>query len=309
MISVVVPCYNEEETVSKFFAEFSLRTEELQNKTEIEIIFVDDGSHDRTLNEIKKIKKNNKSKNIRVRYLSFSRNFGKESAMYAGLKSALGDYCCVMDVDLQDPPELLSEMFNELSDVNSEYDCIATKRKTRVGEPVIRSWFSKKFYDIINKYSQTEIVNGARDYRLMSRKMVDAVLSLSERNRFSKGLFSWVGFKTKWISYDNIERVAGTTKWNFWKLFKYALDGFASFTAILLKLPVIGVIFGFLGLIASILFAILKVGVNINTALILGGFSLLLLFLSLCFWVVMFYIEKMTNEIKERPIYIIREDG
>ena len=309
MVSIIVPCYNEEETVEKFYEEFNSKTKELQSLTDVELIFVDDGSRDKTLEKIKKVQNMTESGSITVRYISFSRNFGKESAMYAGLKESKGDYCAVMDVDLQDPPDLLLEMYQELSNPATTYDCVATKRQTREGEPKLRSLLSEMFYKIINRHSETEIVNGARDYRLMRRKMVDAVCSLSERSRFSKGLFSWVGFTTKWISYNNIERVAGTTKWNFWKLFKYALEGFSSFTAIVLKLPLFGVVFGFLGLTAVIILSCTKVIADINTALILGVMAFILSFVSLCFWIVSFYIEKIMKELRHRPIYIVKERG
>ena len=191
----------------------------ISHGADFEFIFVDDGSKDRTLQIARELHR----KDARVRYISFSRNFGKEAGIYAGLKAAKGDYVATMDADLQDPPSLLPEMLELL--LSGEYDCAATRRTTREGEPPVRSWFAKKFYQIINKLSDTEIVDGARDFRLMSRKMTDAVLSMTEYNRFSKGIFSWVGFKTKWIDYKNVERVAGTTKWNFWGLLKYSIEG------------------------------------------------------------------------------------
>ena len=226
LISLVVPCYNEEESLPIFYKEASKIAQQMgiSHGADFEFIFVDDGSKDRTLQIARELHR----KDARVRYISFSRNFGKEAGIYAGLKAAKGDYVATMDADLQDPPSLLPEMLELL--LSSEYDCAATRRTTREGEPPVRSWFAKKFYQIINKLSDTEIVDGARDFRLMSRKMTDAVLSMAEYNRFSKGIFSWVGFKTKWIDYKNVERVAGTTKWNFWGLLKYSIEGIVGFS-------------------------------------------------------------------------------
>lgn len=226
LISLVVPCYNEEESLPIFYKEASKIAQqmEISHGADFEFIFVDDGSKDRTLQIARELHR----KDARVRYISFSRNFGKEAGIYAGLKAAKGDYVATMDADLQDPPSLLPEMLELL--LSGEYDCAATRRTTREGEPPVRSWFAKKFYQIINKLSDTEIVDGARDFRLMSRKMTDAVLSMAEYNRFSKGIFSWVGFKTKWIDYKNVERVAGTTKWNFWGLLKYSIEGIVGFS-------------------------------------------------------------------------------
>ena len=235
-ISIIVPCYNEEDVLKIFYIKITEVSKTID--ADFEYIFVDDGSKDKTLEILKEYSK----KDNRVRFISFSRNFGKESAMYAGLKEATGDYVAIMDADLQDPPDLLKEMYETL--LTKEFDCVATKRKTRKGEPILRSFFSRMFYSIINKMTSTEIVNGARDYRLMSRKMVDSILEVTEYNRFSKGIFSWVGFKTKWIAYDNIERAAGKTKWNFWKLFKYSIEGITAFTTTpLVMSAVIGIIF------------------------------------------------------------------
>ena len=220
LISLIVPCYNEEEAMPLFYKEASRVAAEMKasHGAEFEFIFVDDGSRDGTLRVARELH----AQDPRVRYVSFSRNFGKEAGIYAGLQAAKGDYVATMDADLQDPPALLPQMLDTL--LTGEYDCAATRRTTRKGEPPLRSWFARKFYQIINKMSDTEIVDGARDFRLMSRKMTDAVLSMAEYNRFSKGIFSWVGFKTKWFDYENIERVAGTTKWNFWGLFKYSIE-------------------------------------------------------------------------------------
>ena len=249
-ISIIVPCYNEEEVLEIFYKKITEVSEGIN--ADFEYIFVDDGSKDRTL----KIIRGYSEKDSRVRYISFSRNFGKEAAMYAGLKESTGDFVAIMDADLQDPPELLNEMYETL--LTKEYDCVATKRKTRKGEPIIRSFFSRMFYKIINKMSKTEIVNGARDYRLMSRKMVDSILQVTEYNRFSKGIFSWVGFKTKWIAYDNVERAAGKTKWNFWKLFVYSMDGITAFSTVPLLISTMAGIFFCLLAFLIIIFIIVR---------------------------------------------------
>ena len=226
LISLIVPCYNEEEAMPLFYQEASRVAAQMEKShgAQFEFVFIDDGSRDGTLRVARELH----AQDPRVRYVSFSRNFGKEAGIYAGLQAARGDYVATMDADLQDPPSLLPDMLDTL--LTGEYDCAATRRTTRKGEPPLRSWFAKKFYQIINKMSDTEIVDGARDFRLMSRKMVDAVLRMAEYNRFSKGIFSWVGFKTKWFDYENIERVAGTTKWNFWGLFKYSIEGIVGFS-------------------------------------------------------------------------------
>ena len=239
-----------------------------------------------------------------IKYISFSRNFGKEAALYAGLQASTGDYVAVMDVDLQDPPELLEQMYTDV--VSGEFDCVATRRQTRKGEPVLRSLFSKMFYKFINKISETEIVDGARDFRLMNRKMVNAVLSLSEKNRFSKGLFSWVGFRTKWISYDNIERAAGKTKWNFWKLFKYAVEGILGYSSFLLF---VSGGFSVFGALAGLIFLILSL-IKKSVFLALFG-TVFLLFAIICLFILFLglYISKIDKETKNRPIYIERERG
>ena len=302
MISIIVPCYNEEATIDIFLGEMH-KVEELMRRTyneRFEYIFVDDGSTDRTLEILKR---------SGVRYISFSRNFGKEAGLYAGLCAAKGDYAAVMDVDLQDPPELLPEMYECLK--SGGYDCAATKRSTRRGEPPVRSIFARLFYKFINRISDTEIVDGARDFRLMTRGMVDAILSLKEYNRFSKGLFSWVGFRTKWIEYENVERSAGETKWSFWKLFKYSLDGIMAFSVAPLA---IASVVGVLMCIASLII----VGVIITKTLIWGdpvaGYPSLVcivLFLSgmqLFFTGVLGqYLAKTYLEAKRRPLYVIRE--
>lgn len=302
-ISIVVPCYNEEDALKIFYDKITEISEKID--ANFEYVFVDDGSSDNTLNEMKQLSK----KDERVKFVSFSRNFGKESAMYAGLKKATGDYVALMDVDLQDPPELLEEMYKTVR--SGEYDCVATKRKTRKGEPIIRSLFSKMFYKLINKMTTTEIIDGARDYRLMSRKMVDSVLELSEYNRFSKGIFSWVGYKTKWLSYNNIERSAGKTKWNFWKLFKYSIEGITSFSTIPL---VMSAVFGMLLCLVSFIMILIIIGKTLiygdpvsgwpsTVCIILFVSGIQLFFLG----IIGEYMAKAYMEIKNRPIYIVKE--
>ena len=248
MISLIIPCFNEEESLPLFYPEASSVLSKMD--CDYEFIFVNDGSRDRTLEILKELSE----KDPHVIYLSFSRNFGKEAAMYAGFCNARGDYVAVMDADLQDPPSLLPEMMEKLE--SGEYDSVATRRATRTGEPKIRSFLSETFYKFINSISKTEIVNGARDYRLMTRKVVDAILSLPEKCRYSKGIFSYIGFKTKWIPYENIERAAGKTKWSFCKLFRYAVDGMVAFSDILLRLAAFVCVLFF---ISFLTFAVLAV--------------------------------------------------
>ena len=238
-ISVVVSCYNEEKALPLFYEEMErVRKQDFEGNVDFEYIFVNDGSKDKTLDIIRELRK----KDSKVRYVSFSRNFGKESAMFAGLEASNGDYVTLMDADLQDPPSLLKQMYNAI--VNEGYDSVGTRRVTRKGEPPIRSICARMFYKIINKISNIEMVDGARDYRLMKRQVVNAIISLKEYNRYSKGLFSFVGFNTKWIEYENVERVAGETKWSFWKLFKYALEGITAFsTTPLILSSILGIIF------------------------------------------------------------------
>jgi len=302
-ISIIVPCYNEEEVLEIFYNKIIEVTNKIN--AEFEFILVDDGSKDKTLEIIKEFN----NKDSRFRYVSFSRNFGKESAMFAGLEASRGDYVAIMDADLQDPPELLNQMYETVK--SGEYDCVATKRKTRKGENLIISAFSKLFYKIINRMSTTEIVDGARDYRLMSRKMVDSILKVTEYNRFSKGIFSWVGFKTKWIAYDNVERAAGKTKWNFWKLFKYAVEGIVAFsTAPLVMSAFIGVMFC---VVAFLMILVIIVKTMIYGDPVSGWPSLvcIVLFVSgvqlFCIGLVGEYIAKGYMEVKKRPIYIARE--
>lgn len=268
-----------------------------------ELILVNDGSSDDTLQIIRDIAANDPD----VKYISFSRNFGKESAMYVGLSHAKGKYVAVMDADMQDPPSLLPEMISILN--QGEYDSVATRRATRKGEPVIRSWFAKQFYKIINSISDAEIVDGARDFRLMTRKMVDSVLQMSEYNRFSKGIFGWVGFRTCWLSYDNIERVAGNTKWSFLKLFRYAVDGIVIFSDTPIKIiPVVGIVMLVLSLLLMVVFGIgFSVVVTpwhylpICISLLIGGVQLFFT------GVLGYYVAKIYGEVKHRPHYIIKE--
>ncbi|MCL2520224.1 MAG: glycosyltransferase family 2 protein [Spirochaetaceae bacterium] len=309
LLSYIVPCHNEEESLPLFYTEANKAAQQLKLKynLEAEFIFVDDGSSDKTLNLIK----NFKIDNGRVRYLSFSRNFGKEAAIYAGLRAAKGDYLTLLDADLQDPPNLLTEMYAEV--LSGNYDCVATRRATRKGEPPIRSWFARRFYSLINKISSTKLVDGARDFRLFNRKMADAIIGLGEYNRFSKGIFSWVGFKTKWLSYDNIERAAGNSKWNFNKLFAYSLEGIFAFSSAPLAIA------SFLGLFFCAL-AFVFIAVIIARTLIWGdpvaGYPSLItaiLFIGglqlFCLGIIGQYLARLYLESKKRPIYIIKEEG
>ncbi len=270
-----------------------------------EFLFVNDGSRDKTLDVLKELNKKDK----RIRYISFSRNFGKEAAMYAGLENATGDYITIMDADLQDPPTLLPEMYRLIKE--EKYDTVGTRRVTRKGEPPIRSFFAKMFYRLINKMSKVEMVDGARDYRLMKRKVVDAIISMKEYNRYSKGLFSFVGFKTKWLEYENIERVAGQTKWNFWKLFVYALEGITAFsTTPLVISAVIGVIFCLIAFVAIVVIVVKTlvygdaVGGWPSLACIVFFVSGVQLF---CIGIIGQYLSKTYLETKNRPIYIVKE--
>lgn len=303
-LSVIVSCYNEEEALQLFYVEMNKVANKMK-ELEFEYIFVNDGSKDRTLDIIKDFARKDK----RVRFISFSRNFGKEAAMYAGLKYSKGDYVTLMDADLQDPPSLLPEMYRLIKEEN--YDSVGTRRVNRKGEPPIRSFFARMFYKIINKMSDIEMVDGARDYRLMTRQVVDSIVSLEEYNRYSKGLFSFVGFKTKWLEYENIERVVGETKWSFWKLFKYAIEGIVSFTVFPLSLSAI------LGVIVCLISFIGIIVVVSKTLLYgdpVGGWPsmvCILLFTSgvqlLCMGIIGQYLAKMYLETKKRPIYIVKE--
>jgi hypothetical protein len=304
-LSLVVPCYNEEATVEIYYNTVL----ELESKmgVELEFCFVDDGSKDSTLSILKKLH----DKDPRVHYISFSRNFGKEAGIYAGLELATGDLVAVMDVDLQDPPFLLIDMLEILNDSEQNYDCVATRRSTRKGEPFLRSCFARLFYKIINKISDVEIIDGARDFRMMKKQVAEAIIKDKEYNRFSKGIYSWVGFKTRWISYENIERSAGTTKWSFWKLFRYSVEGFLAYSTLPLTIvSVIGVVmcgFAFLALL-FIVFRAFFIGDPVagwpslvSIIIFIGGLILLNL------GIVGLYISKIYLETKKRQIYIVKE--
>ena len=308
LLTVVVPCYNEEEAIP-FFYEEMLKTIEVFNKdfpsVEFEMLFIDDGSKDKTL----KVLREYNEKDKRVRYVSFSRNFGKEAGIYAGLDNAKGDYVVIMDADLQDPPSLLPEMFKAVTEEG--FDSAATRRVTRKGEPVIRSFFARMFYKLMARISKTEIVDGARDYRIMTRQMVDAILSMGEYNRFTKGIYGWVGFETKWFEYENVERVAGETKWSFWKLFMYSIEGVIGFSTAPL------VISSFFGILCMLLAFVMIVFI-ITRKLIYGdptsGWPSLVCIIMLiggmqlsCIGIVGEYLAKTYLETKHRPIYIAKE--
>lgn len=309
LLSVVVPCYNEEEAVPIFYRETLKAVEALKGELEIEFCFIDDGSKDGTLKSIKELCEMDN----RVHYVSFSRNFGKEAGLYAGLQAASGDYVATMDVDLQDPPSMLPEMYKIIKESvdGEEYDCVATRRVTRKGEPPIRSFFARMFYRLINKMSDTEIVDGARDYRFMSRKMVDAILQDQEYNRFTKGIYSWVGFRTKWLEFENVERSVGETKWSFWKLFLYSIDGILAYSTMPLSIAsVLGIGFcgvSFIGMLVVIIRALIfgdpvAGWPSLVTIIVfLGGIQLL------CLGIMGLYISKTYLETKRRPIYIVRE--
>ncbi len=305
VISIVVPCYNEEESIPLFYQEMIKIVEKMKKQVTFELIFVNDGSKDKTLEELRKLASTDKN----VHYVSFSRNFGKEAAMLAGLEASTGDYVTTMDVDLQDPPYLLEEMYRLVTEEG--YDCVATKSTSRNGYSFFRKFCTKWYYRIIGAISKTEMVAGARDYRLMTRQMVDAILSMKEYNRYSKGLFSFVGFDTKWIEFENQERVAGTTKWSFWKLFSYALDGITAFSTVPLVLAaIIGVLFCFIAFI-MIIVIILKTliwGDPVNgwpslacIIFLVGGVQLF------CTGIIGQYLSKTYLETKKRPVYIVKE--
>ena len=304
-ISIVVPCYNEQESLPLFYEEVNKVTEQMKKKAEFEFVFVNDGSKDKTLEELRKLAKKDK----RVKYISFSRNFGKEAGMFAGLEHATGDYITTMDADLQDPPTLLEEMFDTLE--TGEYDCCATKSTNRKGYSFLRKTFTKWFYDIIGKISKTEMVPGARDFRLMTRQMVDAIISMKEYNRYSKGLFSFVGFNTKWIDFEIEDRQAGVSKFNFWKLFSYAIEGIVAFsTAPLVIAALVGIIFCMIAFILIIVIVVKTlvwgdpVGGWPSMVCIMffvGGIQLF------CTGIIGEYLAKTYLETKHRPVYIIKE--
>ena len=308
LLTVIVPCYNEEEAIPYFYDEM-LKTIEVFNRdykdVEFEMLFIDDGSRDKTLEVLREYNK----KDPRVRYVSFSRNFGKEAGIYAGLDNAKGDYVVIMDADLQDPPSLLPDMYKAVT--VDGFDSAATRRVTRKGEPPIRSFFARMFYKIMAKISKTEIVDGARDYRIMTRQMVDAILSMGEYNRFTKGIYGWVGFKTKWFEYENVERVAGETKWSFWKLFIYSLEGVVGFsTAPLVIASFFGILCMALAFVMIIFIIIRKLMYGDPTSgwpslvciiTLIGGMQLF------CIGIVGQYLAKTYLETKNRPIYIAKE--
>ena len=303
-ITVIVPCYNEEAALPIFYEEIEKISKEMKN-VDFEYLFVNDGSKDKTLDILRELSKKDK----KVRYISFSRNFGKEAAMYAGLENATGDYVTLMDADLQDPPSLLPEMYRLIKEEG--YDSVGTRRVTRKGEPPIRSFFARMFYKIINRMSKIEMVDGARDYRLMTRQVVDSIVSLEEYNRYSKGLFSFVGFNTKWIEFENVERVAGETKWSFWKLFVNALEGIVAFsTAPLAISAVVGIIFCLISFIA-VIFIIVKTLAFGDSVSGWPSMVCIMFFLSgiqlFCTGIIGQYLSKTYLETKKRPIYIVKE--
>ena len=306
LLSIIVPCYNEEETVEPFYREIQkLESFFIQEEIRIELIYVDDGSRDQTLVRIKELR----GEDSRIRAISFSRNFGKEAAIYAGLEHAKGDLVVLMDVDLQDPPHLLPEMYRHIKE---GFDSVATRRVSRKGEPPIRSFFARAFYKIMHKISKTEIVDGARDYRLMTKQVSDAILSLGEYNRFTKGIFGWVGYKTKWLEYENIERTRGETKWSFWKLFLYSIDGMIAFSTVPLAISsFFGIVFCFLAFLLIIVTIVRKAVYGDPVS----GWPSLVCIISLVGGVQMFcvgilgqYMSKTYMEVKKRPIYLVKEE-
>ena len=301
-ISVVVPCYNEEESIPLFYKEIAKVSSEMDY--DFEFLFVNDGSKDRTLQVVKELS----AKDKRVKYISFSRNFGKEAAIYAGLKESDGDYVVISDVDLQDPPSLLPEMVRYIEE---GYDSVATRRVTRKGEPPVRSFFARMFYKIINKISNVDIVDGARDYRMMTAQFKDAVLAMGEYNRFSKGIFGWVGFETKWLEYENVERAAGETKWSFWKLFLYSLEGIVAFSTVPLVLSsLLGILFCLLAFVLIIIIVIKTITFG-NPVDGWPSLVCIIFFVSgtqlFCAGIMGQYLSKTYLETKKRPKYIIKD--
>ena len=305
-ISLIIPCFNEEESLPFLYEELEKVSKKMSDQS-FEFIFVNDGSRDKTINVIKQLE----AKDGRVRFVSFSRNFGKEAAIYAGLKKSTGDFVALIDADLQDPPSLIEEMYGTLK--TEDYDCVATRRVDRKGEPPVRSFFAKKFYQLINMISNTEIVDGARDFRLMTRQMVDAILDVGEYNRFSKGIFGWVGFNTKWISYQNVERVAGETKWSFWGLFFYSMEGIIAFSTRPLHIAsLFGILFCIVAfiMICFIIFKTLVFGEDVQgyasticVIFFIGGIQLF------CIGILGQYLSKTYLETKQRPLYIVKEES
>ncbi len=306
LLSVIVPCYNEEDSVALFYQELMKNDSFFrQNEIEVELLYIDDGSRDATVTEVKKLI----AEDERVHLVSFSRNFGKEAAMFAGLEKARGDYVVIMDVDLQDPPSLLPEMF---AGIKEGYDSVATRRVSRKGEPPIRSFFARRFYRLMKKISKTEMMDGARDYRLMTRQMVDAILSMREYNRFTKGIFGWVGFRTKWVEYENVERARGETKWSFWKLLMYSFDGIIAFsTAPLMISSVMGVV---MCLVAFLMIIFIIVRKLIFGDPVSGWPSMVCIILLtsginfFCTGIVGQYLARTYLEVKKRPIYLVKEE-
>ncbi len=304
VISTVTPCYNEEAAIPLFYQELC-RVAEKMAEVEFEFLFVDDGSKDGTLEILRELNQ----RDARVHYVSFSRNFGKEAGIYAGLQNASGDFVAILDADMQDPPSLLPEMYRIVT--GEGYDCVGTRRVTRKGEPPVRSLFARMFYRLMNRISKTEVVDGARDFQLMSRKVADAVLSVGEYNRFSKGIFGWVGYKKKWLEYENVERVAGETKWSFWSLFIYALDGIIAFsTAPLVISSILGIL---LCVVSFVLILIVVIKTLVWGDPVAGYPSLvcIICFVSgiqlLCMGILGQYLAKTYLETKKRPVYLIRE--
>lgn len=305
IISLIIPCYNEQDALPYFYSEAVSVLKQMCST--YELIFINDGSKDQTLAAIKDLAE----KDPHVRYLSFSRNFGKEAAIYAGFCNAGGEYVAVMDADMQDPPSLLPQMMEKLQ--SGEYDSVATRRVNREGEPLIRSWFARKFYKIVNRISDTDIVDGARDFRLMKKEMVDAIVSMGEYNRFSKGIFGWIGFRTCWLPYENVERIAGETKWSFWKLFKYALDGIINFSQVPLSIAswfgigmtAVSFIMLFVIMIRRICFGDPVAGwASLMCVIIfIGGIQLF------CMGIMGQYIAKTYMETKKRPHYLVSESN
>ena len=306
LLSVIVPCYNEEENVRDFYDELFKNDAFFREKEiEVELLYIDDGSSDKTAEKVRELH----GEDGRVHLISFSRNFGKEAAIYAGLQKAKGDMAVLMDADLQDPPSLLPEMYGYIEE---GYDSVATRRVTRKGEPVVRSFFARLFYRLMNRISRTEVVDGARDYRLMTRQVVDAILAMTEYNRFTKGIFGWVGYRTKWLEYENVERRKGETKWSFWKLFLYSLEGIIAFSTVPLTIAaVMGALFCLLAfvMIAVIIVRTLMFGDPTSgwpslvcIILLVGGVQLF------CLGIVGQYLSKTYMEVKRRPIYLVKED-
>ncbi len=303
VISIVVPCYNEEAVLGTWYDEMTRVAKEMK-EVDFEFVLVDDGSSDGTLTEIEKLAR----KDSRVRFVSFSRNFGKEAALLAGLEYTKGDYIATMDADLQDPPKLLPEMYKYIE--SGEYDCVGTRRVNRDGEPPIRSFFARIFYKLINRMSKIEMVDGARDYRLMTRQMVNAIISMREYNRYSKGLFSFVGFRTKWIEFKHVDRAAGETHWSFWKLFVYALEGICAFSTVPLVIAaVLGLLFCLVAFVMIVVIIVKTLAFGdpvsgwpsmICVVLMVGGLQMLAL------GVIGQYLAKTYLETKQRPVYIVR---